>query len=121
MRRRTSVSLAGLFVALTACADASSTPVAPAAAPTALLGSYPSVAIECSQDSMYCMATASGGSGGGYSFEWSSNVTEQYDEDGYSWGDVNCYGYLGWRGVSVTVTDSYGATGGASASLYCSP
>lgn len=111
MHRRTVGLLAALVLALAASANAS----APAPA------SYPSVTLRCYPDGIWCEATASGGSGSGYTFEWSDNIAEQYDADGYSWGDVLCYGYIGTRTVYVTVTDGLGGQTGDAASFYCQP
>jgi hypothetical protein len=122
MHLRTTLLAAGLAAALAACGDAGTNPLAPKGGPRRLLGSQPSVTVTCySPDYFTCDATASGGSGSGYSFAWSYNVDEQYDSGGYSWGDVNCHGALGWQSVSVAVTDSYGQTGYGSASIYCWP
>lgn len=113
MRRRTSVLAATLFATLAGYATPPSTHAADRS--TAL-----SVLVECSTDSRTCSATASGGSGG-YTFEWSSNVTVQYEADDYSWGDVDCYGYWGWVGAGVTVRDGSGAIASGSGSIYCTP
>lgn len=120
MHLRTTALAGGLVAALAACSDQGSTPVAPEDAPARRL-TYPAVTVYCNPDHIWCDATASGGSGDGYSFEWSYNIDEQSDGDGYSWGYINCHGYIGWTSVSVTVTDSYNQAGGGSAYIYCQP
>lgn len=113
MHRRTAALAAGLVLALAASANARP----PAAAPQA--ASAPSVTMSCHIDGQTCEAVASGGSGEGYSFEWSWPFDEQYDADGVSGGDIVCYPYFGWRTISVTVTDSWGGMGYAETSFYC--
>jgi subtilisin family serine protease len=76
----------------------------------------PSVVVYCDETMGTCDATASGGSGTGYGFTW-TNVAEQYDAGGYSWGYVVC-GNAYQRSISVTVTDSNGATATASTIYY---
>ncbi|HEY0022284.1 MAG TPA: S8 family peptidase [Longimicrobium sp.] len=76
-----------------------------------------SVAVYCDDASGYCDATASGGSGAGYSFVW-TKASEQYDADGYSYAYPLC-GTTSRVLVSATVTDSNGATATGSASYYC--
>lgn len=113
MHRRAPVLLATLAMALAASADATS----PAAAPHA--ANAPSVSLYCHIDGQTCEATASGGSGQGYTFEWSWPFIEQYDADGVSGGDINCVPYYGVRTISVTVTDSWNGTAYASQYFYC--
>ena len=60
-------------------------------------------------DSSSCKAWASGGSGTGYSFSWLS-ASEYHDANGESYAQPNCHFYGQSVGVSVTVTDSNGAT-----------
>lgn len=116
MTHRRFALLGGLALALAAAADASSTPAA-ASTPAA---STLAVSLHCYPDSLTCEATASGGSGSGYSFEWEL-VAEQYDQDGYSWGDVQCNGYIGWRNVYVVLTDGANAQTGDMTTFYCQP
>ena len=120
MMHRRFALLGGLVLALAAPAGASSTPAAASAADSSTAASSLAVSLVCYGDSVTCEATASGGSGGGYSFEWEM-VTEQYDADGYSWGDVQCYGYIGWRDVYVVLTDGAGAQTGDTTRFYCQP
>jgi len=75
-----------------------------------------SVSLYCDEGVGTCDATASGGSGSGYSFAW-THVDEQYDAGGYSWGYVQC-GLAIQRSISVTVTDSNGATATGSTVYY---
>ncbi|HSU16533.1 S8 family peptidase [Longimicrobium sp.] len=75
-----------------------------------------SVSVFCDESTSSCDATASGGSGSGYSFTW-TNVDEQYDSGGYSWGYV-VWGLANQRYVSATVTDGNGATATASTIIY---
>jgi subtilisin family serine protease len=75
-----------------------------------------SVSLGCDETAGTCDATASGGSGTGYSFTW-TNVSEQHDANGYSWGYVLC-GLANQRTISVTVTDSNGATATGSTIYY---
>ena len=114
MLPRTFAVLAGLAATLAASAHASS-PAPKTAQATPL-----SVTLSCYSDTATCHAYASGGSGEGYSFEWEM-VSEQYDMDGYSWGDMQCYGYIGWRTVYVTVSDSNNAYTGDAVNAYCQP
>jgi subtilisin family serine protease len=79
-------------------------------------GGTPSVSLSCDEIAGTCDATASGGSGTGYSFVW-THVDEQYDAGGYSWGYVSC-GLAYQRSISVTVTDSNGATATGSTVYY---
>ncbi|HEY0018502.1 MAG TPA: hypothetical protein VGC13_19500 [Longimicrobium sp.] len=79
----------------------------------------PTISLYCHIDGQTCEATASGGSGEGYSFEWSGLFNEQYDADGVSGGDIGCYPYWGWRTISVTVTDSNNGTASASTNFFC--
>lgn len=115
MHRRTALMFAGLVLALAASADARSTAAAPESRPSAA----PSVSLSCHIDGQSCEAVASGGSGEGYSFEWSWPFAEQYDADGVSGGDIVCVPYWGWRTISVTVTDSWGGHGYASTYFFC--
>lgn len=111
MHRRTAVLIAGLALSLAASADASP--------PLATRQAAPSISLSCHIDGQTCEATASGGSGGGYSFEWSWPFVEQYDANGVSGGDVGCYPYWGWRTISVTVTDSWNGTATTSTQFFC--
>lgn len=116
MQRRTGLLVAGLVAALAGSAGASPTSPTPAPAPAAV---NPTISLYCHIDGQTCEATASGGSGEGYSFEWSGLFNEQYDADGVSGGDVGCYPYWGWRTISVTVTDSNNGTASASTNFFC--
>jgi subtilisin family serine protease len=75
------------------------------------------VSLTCPQGWNSCEATASGGTGTGYSFTW-TNAFEQYDSGGYSFASVQC-GYDLETNVYVTVTDSSGATYTESAYYLC--
>jgi hypothetical protein len=123
MRTMLTTALATLFVlgTVAACADlpTGSQPeamhVEAAAKPvrsTTPLG----VSIWC--DSSYCRAAAFGGSGIGYSFDWVS-AAEYFDGNGESYAQPNCYWYGQYVGVSVTVTDSNGATATAHWTVSC--
>ena len=73
-----------------------------------------------------CIATASGGSGTGYTFAWNGGASEYYDQGGVSKAYVYCYkngtypyyssGYMSAYG---TVTDSNGTTVYFSVSRSC--
>ena len=76
-----------------------------------------SVSMTCDPYSGYCDATASGGSGSGYSFTW-GNASEAYDAGGYSYAYPYCSG-TNLLQVSATVTDSNGATATGSALYKC--
>jgi hypothetical protein len=118
MHPRTALLAAGLSLALAACADGGTTPLSPDAKPAANLFNQPTVSLSCHIDGQTCSATASGGSGSGYSFQW-THVNEQEDADGYSWGYVDCYPYWGWKTVEVAVTDSADRTGYATIQFFC--
>jgi hypothetical protein len=83
-------------------------------------GTPPSVNVYCDSYGGYCEAYASGGSGSGYSFAWDLGY-EYYDANGYSATAVNCLSGYGpyFHDVSVTVTDSNGATAMGSGRIYC--
>lgn len=117
MHRRTATLFAGLVFAIAASAEARSTPPAPedGAAPM----TRPTISLSCHIDGQTCEAVASGGSGEGYSFEWSWPFAEQYDADGVSGGDITCVPDWGWRTIEVTVTDSYSRTATASTTFFC--
>ncbi len=70
----------------------------------------------CEAEAFYCTATASGGSGTGYSFTW-LNAGEMSEEGAWS----EAYPYCGTKLVTVkaTVTDSNGATATGQAGYYC--
>ncbi|HEX8395047.1 MAG TPA: hypothetical protein VF665_22060 [Longimicrobium sp.] len=118
MNTRTALLATGLSLALAACADGASTPLAPDGKPSADLWNLPTVSLSCHIDGQTCSATASGGSGSGYSFQW-THVIEQEDADGASWGNVDCYPYWGWKTVQVEVTDDANRTGYASMQFFC--
>jgi subtilisin family serine protease len=82
-------------------------------APTA-----PTVSVYCDSYGGYCEATASGGSGTGYSFAW-TNASEGYDAEGYSYAYPYCFETFQF--VTATVTDSNGATASGSAYYNCNP
>jgi hypothetical protein len=65
-----------------------------------------------------CQATAYGGSGSGYSFEWVS-AAEISDSGGTSYADPNCVWSYQVVGVRVTVSDSSGATAWAEYPVNC--
>jgi len=75
------------------------------------------VSVNCGVDAGYCDATASDGTGTGYSFTW-DGASEYYDAGGYSEASVNCP-LSGQKNVTATVTDSSGATATGSAIYYC--
>ena len=77
----------------------------------------PTISVYCDSYGGYCEASASGGTGNGYSFTW-SGAYEQYDADGYSWASVDCY-FTGYTQVTATVTDSSGASASGSQYYYC--
>lgn len=114
MPRRSPVLAAGLLLALAASANARPPAATPKSASRA-----PSISLYCHIDGQTCEATASGGSGEGYSFEWSWPFVEQYDADGVSGGDISCIPYWGWRTISVTVTDSWNGTASTSTYFFC--
>lgn len=72
-----------------------------------------SVTLDCGDP--VCVAEAAGGTGS-YSFTW-TNAHERYDSNGFSTADPICPGYPDFPDsyvyVSVTVTDSSGATASA--------
>jgi hypothetical protein len=78
----------------------------------------PIVSLSCAHSPNICEATASGGSGTGYSFTWSTNAFEQHDADGYSWAYFACAVSTNLV-ISVTVSDSNGATASTSRTQYC--
>lgn len=68
-----------------------------------------------------CGATASGGTGTGYSFTW-TNAAENYDTDGSSIAYPKCpVGLVDgvYINVGATVTDSSGADATAYQQVYC--
>ncbi|HEX8362965.1 MAG TPA: S8 family peptidase [Longimicrobium sp.] len=85
----------------------------------ATLAVPPSVTLYC--EPYYCDASASGGSGTGYSFTW-TGAAEHYDSGGYSSATYSqCGGTTTqYRTVTVTVTDSQGGTASASTRAQCS-
>jgi subtilisin family serine protease len=87
----------------------------------ATLAVPPSVTIYC--EPYYCEASASGGSGTGYSFTW-TGAAEINDSGGQSTASYSqCAGggtTIGYRTVTVTVTDSGGGTATASTRAQCS-
>ncbi len=87
----------------------------------ATLAVPPSVSIYC--EPYYCDASASGGSGTGYSFTWTGAI-EHSDSGGYSTATYSqCAGggtTINYRTVTVTVTDSQGGTATASRRAQCS-
>lgn len=119
MHRRTAMLFAGLVFAVAASADARSAVASPEPHLRSPSASNPTVSLSCHIDGQTCEAVASGGSGSGYSFEWSWPFDEQYDADGVSGGDIVCYPDWGWRTISVTVTDDLGRMGYASTSFFC--
>jgi hypothetical protein len=77
------------------------------------------VTLEC--EPFYCIACAAGGSGMGYSFTW-LGAYEDADVGGYSDAHVAyCHngGTGGYRYVTVTVTDSNGATASKNGRAQC--
>jgi subtilisin family serine protease len=81
-------------------------------------GGAPVVSVTCDEGSGYCWASASGGTGSGYSFEW-TRASEASDANGFSDAYVICGTIARNIVVSATVTDSNGATGTGSTSYYC--
>ena len=68
-----------------------------------------------------CSARASGGTGTGYSFTWTSAV-ENNDENGWSFAYPECptgYPLAVYIRVGATVTDSSGATASVYKDVYC--
>jgi subtilisin family serine protease len=81
-------------------------------------GSTPlSVSLSCDQYAGSCAASASGGSGTGYSFTW-YNAYEYSDDGGYSEASVYCPN-TSYLQITATVTDSNGATASSSTNYYC--
>jgi len=78
-------------------------------APLGAIASPPPLTIVLYCTSGLCSASASGESGTGYSFDWIS-AAEISDGNGQSYARPNCYWYGSTVGVSVTVSDSNGAT-----------
>jgi hypothetical protein len=112
MVRRTSLLAAAVAAALAARANASAPPP---------VQTWPTVSLSCYSDGQNCEATASGGSGQGYTFDWNWPAQETWDDSGYSTPNVVCYPAWGWFTISVNVTDSNGHTGSASTQLFCPP
>lgn len=76
-----------------------------------------SIQIDCSSyfsGYAYCAAYASGGSGGGYDFTWSTGSS-------YDGTVVECPYYYGWADVYVTVVDSGGSGASGWQSFQCDP
>ena len=120
MYRRTALLPGSLVLALAACTEGNSSPIAPHAGAGEVVSAYPTVRVNCSATSLRCSATASGGTGEGYSLEWSFGVHETYDADGTSYAEFDCGGQQAWRAAGVTVTDSRGTTASAYEDVYCS-
>lgn len=122
-------SLVALVLVAVACAgDAPTTTTAPAD-PSLDTGLPLTVTVNCSDTgALYtatrfdCTATASGGSGTGYSFIWHGNATEYYDQGGTSKAYYPCqyvYPGVGYLQAIAVVVDSSGS--GASDEYYTSP
>ncbi|MBB4635453.1 hypothetical protein [Longimicrobium terrae] len=106
--------VAGMFA--TGCGEAP-TAAAPAVARRDVTPAPLSVTVYCPDPRDYstnrfnCTATASGGSGTGYSFVWHSG-TEYYDQGGISraWVPCQSQGYSGYLTAYGVMTDSNGTT-----------
>jgi hypothetical protein len=115
--------VAGAFAA--GCGEAP-TAAAPAAAGLDVSPAPLSVTVYCPDPRDYstnrfnCTATASGGTGTGYSFVWHSG-TEYYDQGGVSkaWVPCQSQGYSGYLTAYGTITDSSGSTAMGSYSRSC--
>lgn len=117
--RLSALLVAGMAAA--GCGEAPTAAAPTAAAPTAAsLDVSPtplSATVYCPDPRDYstnrfnCTATASGGSGTGYSFVWHSG-TEYYDQGGVSkaWVPCQSQGYSGYLTAYGVVTDSNGST-----------
>ena len=89
-----------------------------------------SVSLSCHYFAVYhfqCDAYAAGGSGAGYSFTWSDDIVDSYQDlsYGYGWGRcrwgymVDDWGNMSMGYASVQVTDSNGATAWTWENISC--
>lgn len=110
--------VAGVFAAACGETPTASLPASPPAAAALDLTPAPLTAtVYCPDPRDYstnrfnCTATASGGSGTGYSFVWHSG-TEYYDQGGVSkaWVPCQSQGYSGYLTAYGVLTDSNGST-----------
>lgn len=77
------------------------------------------VRVSCPVDTGSCFASASGGTGTGYSFTW-NQATETSDANGFSTADVNGPCLNNIVSVNVQLTDSGGGHASATARVNCS-
>jgi hypothetical protein len=118
LMRKKSFQTFAMLVAIAAVAACGEMPTT--AAPDAPNRST-SLALTLECEPFYCIAYAAGGSGMGYSFTW-LGAYESADVGGYSDAYVaQCPngGTGGYRYVTVTVTDSNGATASKNGRAQC--
>ena len=126
MRTSCPLTLAALVTAalVAGCAD-SPTAVSPdGVRPRASTGPL-GVSLTCEVDSSFvtCYAFPIGGSGSGYSFQWTgaSNQWDDPESTGYSTAGYRCLSvrYVYAHDITVTVTDGNGATVTEETSVAC--